>query len=329
MEELIERELANVRKKYNDVDGAELISCVRVMVQVKITRTEKKQLTACFMFPEEGYPRLPIILELKSKVMPDKLLNGLSKLCDEQCKSLTGQQQILTLCKFIRKFIDDTPLCVCTEEIQHIKRNLISEQDEVKLKQKTSQVILKMKEREYMLTVKIFVPDNYPFDRVQIEIGEQNFPNLLKLNFTTQAEEIARQCVEAPLKKKPKDPPFEPKPSLRPVCEYLISDVIRAYPTTTCPCCAKSSLPDNPKNVITDPADPNFLDRVYCKHLFHHGCLEAYMSIPPFTGGKKCPTCGLRIFHERFKATPQVAEARWAHKEARRRELDEVVDFLG
>ena len=57
-------------------------------------RTEKKQLTACFMFPEEGYPRLPIILELKSKVMPDKLLNGLSKLCDEQCKSLTGQQQV-------------------------------------------------------------------------------------------------------------------------------------------------------------------------------------------------------------------------------------------
>ena len=37
MEEVIEKELQNVKKKFKDVEGAELISCVRVMVQIKIT----------------------------------------------------------------------------------------------------------------------------------------------------------------------------------------------------------------------------------------------------------------------------------------------------
>lgn len=41
-----------------------------------------------------------------------------------------------------------------------------------------------------------------------------------------------------------------------------------------------------------------------------------------------CPACGKRIYHEKWKATPELAEARWAHQEARHRELSEVVDFL-
>ena len=47
------------------------------------------------MYPDDGYPQQPIILELKSKVLPDKLLDGLAKMCDEQCKKLTGQQQVI------------------------------------------------------------------------------------------------------------------------------------------------------------------------------------------------------------------------------------------
>lgn len=46
------------------------------------------------------------------------------------------------------------------------------------------------------------------------------------------------------------------------------------------------------------------------------------------TGGKKCPKCGCLVFHENWKLTPELSEARWAHQEARRRELAEVVDFL-
>lgn len=46
-------------------------------------------------------------------------------------------------------------------------------------------------------------------------------------------------------------------------------------------------------------------------------------------GGKKCPGCGKRIYHDRWNITPKLAEDRWSHKEAKNRELSEVVDFLG
>lgn len=46
------------------------------------------------------------------------------------------------------------------------------------------------------------------------------------------------------------------------------------------------------------------------------------------TGGKKCPSCKVRIYHEKWKITPKLAEDRWAHQEAKKRELGEVVEFF-
>ena len=45
-------------------------------------------------------------------------------------------------------------------------------------------------------------------------------------------------------------------------------------------------------------------------------------------GVKKCHTCKQSIYHEKWKVTPELAEARWAHEQAKNRELGEVVDFV-
>ena len=46
------------------------------------------------------------------------------------------------------------------------------------------------------------------------------------------------------------------------------------------------------------------------------------------SGGKHCPDCGKQIFHDKWRVTPEVMEARWAAKQAKQRELDEVADFM-
>ena len=48
-----------------------------------------------------------------------------------------------------------------------------------------------------------------------------------------------------------------------------------------------------------------------------------------FLGVKKYVSCGQRIFHEKWKIPPKLAEERWAHQEARKREIAEVAEFLG
>lgn len=142
-----------------------------------------------------------------------------------------------------------------------------------------------------------------------------------------QATEIARQCVMPPSKKKPKDPPFVLKPSMEPVISFLISEV-RKYIDMECKFCKKRSFPLDPKDIEPDESSAQHIERIYCGHVYHNKCLDLYIRTPPFQGGKKCHTCGVRIYHEKWKLTPETAEARWAHKQAKQRELDEVVDFL-
>ena len=68
---------------------------------------------------------------------------------------------------FLKRFLDENPLCVCSDEINYMKRDLLKDTDELKLKQKTSQVVLKLKEQEYYLTARITVPESYPDKQVE------------------------------------------------------------------------------------------------------------------------------------------------------------------
>ncbi|XP_067674988.1 uncharacterized protein [Haliotis asinina] len=323
--QVIDAELAQVRQRLVGIEGVKLEASVRELVRVSVYVTEQKQLTIHLMFPE-NYPHQPIVVELKSKSLSFKLLDGLCKMCDEEARKNVGQRQVVLMVMFVKTFLQDNPLCVCNEEISYIKRNLVSGEDKVILKQKTSQIVIKVKQGSYFMNLRVTVPNDYPVHQVQCEIEDCNFPPLLKTFFQAQAIEISRQCVQPPLKKKPKDPPFQPKPSLRPVCEFLIRDCCKRYPKEVCQLCKDNVLSEDPETQTREPKKR--LERVYCGHLFHTGCLNTYMKTPPFIGGKKCPGCGCQIFHEKWKVSPELAEARWAHKQARQRELAEVVDFL-
>ena len=56
-----------------------------------------------------------------------------------------------------------------------------------------------------------------------------------------QARELARRCVEAPLKPKPNAPPFVARPSLEPAVVFLVNAVKR-YPLEQCQVGASTAL---------------------------------------------------------------------------------------
>ena len=43
------------------------------------------------------------------------------------------------------------------------------------------------------------------------------------------------------------DPPFQPRPSLKLVANYLVSECVRRYPLEKCPLCSATALPEDPK----------------------------------------------------------------------------------
>ena len=179
------------------------------------------------MFPSD-YPKSPILFELKSKTLSLKLLDGLTRVTEQECKKEVGKPQILFATKFINKFIEDNPLCCCSEEINTVKK-LLGPDDLIKLSQKSSSVILTINKENYFLKCKIVIPDNYPKDKVDITLVDCNFPRVFKAWFVENAKELARRCVEAPLKPKPNAPPFVPKPSMEPAVSFLVKSVQRYH----------------------------------------------------------------------------------------------------
>ncbi|XP_076035708.1 uncharacterized protein LOC143021827 [Oratosquilla oratoria] len=322
-----ENELEELKKCVERViSNCTLETCVAAMVRINIQRTKYKQIVCCFQFPDE-YPKYPILTELKSHHISQKLLDGLVKICDEEAKKRLGKPQILQIIKLVSNFIDENPLCCCSEEITNIRKTWIEGSDELKLRQKTSSLLLKVNEGSYFIKYSIFIPENYPEKQVGIEAKESNFPAVFQRWFTAQSVEIARRCIEPPLKKKPKDPPFVLKPSMEPVVSFLIKEA-HAFPRQTCKVCGEKAFPEDARNIHHDESSPKHVERILCGHIYHNACLDKYIKTPPFQGGKKCHTCGQQIFHEKWKITQKLAEERWAHKQAKQRELDEVVDFL-
>lgn len=68
--------------------------------------------------------------------------------------------------KFLSNFIEENPLICCSEEIASIRKQL-EENDELKLKQKSSSVFLKLVEGNYFLKYSIIIPKNYPESKVE------------------------------------------------------------------------------------------------------------------------------------------------------------------
>lgn len=322
---LIDDELAEVRKLCEHVvPGTKLISCVRTMVRVEIKRTDFKKIVVCIQFRED-YPRTALLLELKSKTLSEKLLLKLTNVCEEDIKKYLGKPQVLNTVKFIRNFIDENPLFCCYDEINKL-RALIGPGDEFKLKQKSSSIILKVNKSKYYINCKIVVPDDYPLSAIDIEYADTNFSPALEKHMISQAKEIARKCVEPPLKRKPKEPEFKPSPSLQKPVEFLI-DCVKRLPSENCQFCNTICFPIDPELLEKDENSPKHIERVYCGHLFHQECFFNYMKLPPF-GNKKCPICNKKIYHFKWSLSDKLAEERWAHEQARERELQEVVEFF-
>lgn len=161
----IEDELSEVKKLCEHVvPGTKLVSCVKTMVRAEIKRTDFKKVTVCIQFPN-NYPTEPLLIELKSKTLSERLLQGLTNVCEQEIRKFLGKAQILPVIKFLRNFIDENPLSCCYDEINKVKK-LLSEEDELKLKQKTSSIIFKIQNKNYYLNFRIIIPDNYPLSSI-------------------------------------------------------------------------------------------------------------------------------------------------------------------
>lgn len=188
--------------------------------------------------------------------------------------------------KFIDNYLRENPLCIAYDEIFAIKQLLRRKNDsgaaggEFKCLQKTSSVLLIVNERDFYYKAKVHVPTEYPAKSIDFIENKSNFPDSLLRFLNGQAKEIARKCVEPPLRASAKSD-FVVKPSLLPSLQFLV-EAITDFNSEVCPVCDFKCLPAKASDVeLQDTADL-YVERVYCGHIYHLGCLRKYMREPPF-----------------------------------------------
>ena len=66
---------------------------IRALTCLSIRRTKFKNVIVLLQFPEQ-YPNNGILVELKSKTLPPRLLSKMMELCDQEAKKFLGKPQV-------------------------------------------------------------------------------------------------------------------------------------------------------------------------------------------------------------------------------------------
>eukprot|EP01083_Nonionella_stella_P008773 25351_1 len=137
---------------------------------------------------------------------------------------------------------------------------------------------------------------------------------------------MERACID------PDKQQNEPVRSLLPCIEYLVKQFTDLQ-MELCGCCEKRIFPknskllqeweDNRKKYVNKGKYPQRCD---CGHWYHHQCLQSYLSEPPF--GKTCSKCKVQLKHPLFETDIKVLERQWAVQQAKKRELDDIDEFV-
>ena len=64
-----------------------------LFVSLFYSKTEYKRLVVCLQLPD-NYPHEALVIEIKSKTLPENFLQGFTKLCDQEVKKVIGKAQV-------------------------------------------------------------------------------------------------------------------------------------------------------------------------------------------------------------------------------------------
>lgn len=118
------------------------------------------------------------------------------------------------------------------------------------------------------------------------------------------------------------------QPSLFNCAKYLVEQYTHKLPLEKCQACKDSLLAEDPESESNkNPRSERRAMRTFCGHWLHWNCLNNWLISPPFV--RNCELCSRRIWHPDWPEDYKQLEKAWQSKEARKREMCDVSDFMG
>ncbi|KAF4746008.1 hypothetical protein FOZ62_024731 [Perkinsus olseni] len=189
---------------------------------------------------------------------------------------------------------------------------------------KPSKSVVKLSLAQYKHDVAFLKERKEKAAHVTNKVGRRAVRYFEKTEWAAELEKEQKQAALEKAMSQHKQPP--PILSVYPVTDFLTSKFIHLVPNMKCSSCGKRVLANIVSDDQTTPSEDT-AERAYCGHWFHGSCLDKLMTTPPF--GMSCPDkdCGWRIYHNKYTRDQKFLEKQWAMAEARKRELEDVMDF--
>lgn len=317
-----------LRTIHEQLEPSAVKVAVPSLVQLEISRGQYARLILQTHFPST-YPSCGLSCQLKSNTLPISALKKLEELADNTAAESAEKSEpaILTVHNVLNRVVQKNLLLVAYDEVQSLRSKYKPPDVTVSTRDTRGEVSITVSCSNYTSQGTITVPSTYPREACGFKLNSSDCPTSLQTIFEATTREKGRKLIRPKLS----EPPVVAN-TLLPMARHFVDELAGRYPKEVCPICKKRMLPEIPSDdTIPRSMSARFI-RLWCGHLYHGKCLQDYLETPPFHKAKVCPSagCGKRIFHQKFKTAGNVklAEERWAHKMAHKREIQEIVSFL-
>ena len=135
------------------------------------------------------------MLELRSKVLVDSVLEKLESVALEKVKSKPGSSLMVLLIEFFHHSLVNNKLLFAKPELDEIN-DLLQEDDCMKLNYKRGTVLISQKVGNYHAKFRISVPDTYPETPVTFKLLENNFHPVLTTIFIARIQHLVRRILK-------------------------------------------------------------------------------------------------------------------------------------
>lgn len=171
---------------------------------------------------------------------------------------------------------------------------------------------------------------NMVYSTKERKIARKDLKRLAKLESRADIEEeekLKEQEQEEMISLLNSKPSGSSKPSLLVTSQFLIEHCVEKLVKMNCQCCNESVMPsDVNSEILSNSKSVMRPIRTFCGHWLHWKCLNHLLTSPPFI--RECVVCNRRIYHSDWSSDHKKLERAWQNKQARKREKNDVADFL-
>ena len=163
------------------------------MIQCLFRTPRIKQLYL-YITAGERYPQEPILVDISCSQLNSTLIEKMAKLLNQEASKTAPEIHIVKIADKLASTLNENKLLAAWAELTDA-RKCLGTNEELQTLGKLGAFVLKLRENEWEMSIKVKVPDDYPYEPLDFSITSTNLPPSMVDMFRNQASNLIYKCI--------------------------------------------------------------------------------------------------------------------------------------